>query len=99
MEVEPGLGTQAPPSQAALDPDVVVQGAQEHLLAAEGSLGSFSLRVQAPCVAGRAAGPRVLEQVRRLDVEVVEVLHGLHRPQLEVGEAAKETVWGSLQRR
>ena len=98
MEAEPGLGNHAPPPQAARDPDVVVQGAQERLLAAEGSLGSFSLCSRAPCAVGHAMGSRVLGQGRRLDVEVVEALHGLHRPRLEVGEAARETVREGPQR-
>ena len=38
-------------------------------------------------------------QGRRLDAEVVEALHGPRRPQQEVGEAARETVRESPQRR
>ena len=48
---------------------------------------------------GRAAGPRVLVRGRRLDVEAVEVLHGLRRPLQEADEAAKGTVQESPQRR
>jgi len=47
----------------------------------------------------RWVAPRILVRGQRIDVEVVEVLHGLHRPQQEVGEAARETVRESPQRR
>jgi len=56
---------------------MVVLGVQERFLVAEGILGSFLLRAQAPCVVGHAAGPRVLVRGRHLDAEAVEVLHGL----------------------
>ena len=84
--VEPGLGTRAPPPQAARGLDAVVLGAQEHFLAALGLLGSFLLHAQAAGMAGHANGPRVLVRGRRLDAEAAEALQELRRLQLEVGK-------------
>ena len=97
MEAEPGPGTHAPLPQVANGHDVVVLGARESFLAAEGFHGSFLLRARVPCIVGCTAGPRVLERGRRLDAEAVEVLHGLRRPLQEADEAAKGAVQGSPQ--
>ena len=99
MGAKPGLGTRAPPPQAAHGLDAMVSGAQEHFLAAKGLLGSFLLRAWAPCTAGHAVGPRSLVQGRRLDEEVAEALHGLRHLRREVGEVARGTVQESPQRR
>ena len=99
MVAEPGLGIRAQPPRVALGLDAEAVGAREHLLAAEGLPDSFLLHGPAPCVAGRIAGPRVLALGRRLDVEVVEALHGPRRPQRVVDEAARRTVQESPQRR
>ena len=99
MQVEPGLGTHAPPPQTVRGLDVVVPGVQEHPLAAAGPPGSFLLHARAPCAAGHTMGPRVLVRGRHLDGEVMEAIHGLRRPQREAGEVARGTVQESPQRR
>ena len=98
MEAELDPDIHALPPQAAHGLDTVVLGAQDHFLAASGLLSCFLLHARVPGMAGHAAGPRVLVRGRLLDVEVVEALREPCRPQLEVGEAARETVRESPQR-
>ena len=97
--VEPALDVRALPPHAAHCLVVVVRGARERSLAAEGFLGSFFPLARAPDTVGCAEGPRALAPGRRLGAEVVEALHEPHRPQLAEGEAARGMVRGSPQRR
>ena len=98
-DVKPAPDVRVPPPQAARGLVVVARGARERSLAVEEFLGSFLLLARVPDAVGRAGGPRALVRGSRLNAEVVEALLGLHRPQLEVGEAARETVRESPQQR
>ena len=78
---------------------VLVQGACERLLEAEGFLDSFSLHAQVRGAVGRVVGPRVLASGRRVDVEVVEALRELRRLKLAEGLAERGMAQGSPLRR
>ena len=100
MEVELGLDeARVPPPQVARGLGEAARGAQVERLAAEGFLGSFSLRARAPGVVGHVMGPRALVPRHRLGAEVVEALHESHRPWLAEGEAERGTAPGSPLRR
>ena len=68
---------------------MLVKGAHERLLDAEGFLGSIFPAAQAPDTAGRTQGPRALEPGRLLEEEVAEALPELRRPRMTEGEAAR----------
>ena len=55
--------------------DVLEQGAPGRLLVAGELLGSIFLRARAHGMVYHAAGPRILERGRRLDIGEAEVLH------------------------
>ena len=68
---------------------VLVQGARERLLEAEGFLGSFFLAARALDAVGHAQELRALKPGRLLGEEVAEAPPELHRPCRTEGEAAR----------
>ena len=98
--MELGLGeARVPLLQVARGLGEVARGAQVQLLAAEESLGSFSLRARARGVVDHAVGPRALAPRHRPGAEVVEALHEPRRPWLAEGEAESGMASGSPLRR
>ena len=96
MEVGLGLDeVRAVPPRAVRGLDEAVREARVQLLAAEGFLGSFSLRARAPGVVYHAAGPRALVPRHRLGAEVAEARHEPRRPWLAEGEVERGTAPGS----
>ena len=89
----------AAPLRAVRGLDEVAREARVQLLAAEGFLGSFSLRARVPGVADHAMEPRALVPRHRLGAEVVEARHEPRRPRLAEGEGERGTAPGSPQRR
>ena len=78
---------------------VLAQGAREHLLEGEGSLGSSFLAARALDVVGLVQGPRALGPGRLLGEEATKAppeLRCLHRTE---GDAARGMVQGSPLRR
>ena len=78
---------------------MLVQGARERLLEAEGFLGSFFLAAWEPDVVGHVQGPRALDPGHLLAEEVAEALPEPCRPCMMEGEAARETAQESPLRR
>ena len=94
--VESGLGTHAPPQQAARGLDVVAWGVQKCFLAVEGPPGSFFPRARAHGMVDHAAGPCGLGRGHRLDAEEAGALCEPHvlvqgrRLDAEAAEALRE---------